>query len=76
MFWKRFPSLFPFSSLFPPDSPVFPELLENQIVKPISMSSLEDIDGVEADIVTVCLVSQKDGAVGVVQQLDFEEPRP
>ena len=40
--------------------------------KPLS----EDINGVESDVVTVRLVFKEDGAVGVVQQLDFEEARP
>ena len=38
--------------------------------------SSENINGVEADVVAIRLVFKEDGAVGVVQQLDFEEAGP
>ena len=43
---------------------------------PINMSSSEDINRIEADIVAIGLGVKNDGAICVVQKLYFEKSRP
>ena len=40
------------------------------------MSSSEDINRIEADVVTIGLGVKEDGAVSIVQKLYFEKTRP